>query len=302
MAPPFSTPYDLELSEMSVAENLPDSSFVADVLVEDEDPNNTYSFTCMGAYSIFLDDYGPASFFVEDGKLFTDKVFVYDDDNPDYNNKFLRIIVEDQYGNEYMEDFEIAIEKVYTGPTGIFLSDSSVMENKPVGTAVAKVNLENEESSNSYTYTLYGAYNTDISDYDLASFYMDGDSLKTSLVFDRNLADTAYLLVEVLDAHENQLSRAFTIQIQSNQSGSTGINHISLEDDLLYPNPADRFVTLRNTGQNSSLEFYEITGRKIATMKDIQGTIDVSELNEGIYLVVIRSDKGTALQKLLIQR
>ena len=277
-----------------MSEGIPDSSFVADVLVEDEDPNNVYSFTCKGPYSVIWDDYGPASFYISGGQLFTDKVFEYDDVNPDNNTKFLRIIVEDQYGNEYTEDFEISIEELYNGPVGIALSDTSVWEKQPVGTAVAKLLVEDEKTTNSYTYTLFGANDT-------ASFYVEGDTLRTAVVFDRELADTSYLLVELLDSYGNSLSRAFTIQIGENPLGSTVVIPVALEKDLLYPNPADHTVTLRNADQYSSVEFYEITGRKIAMMESVTGTIDVSYLSEGIYLVVIRSDKGRALQKLLIQ-
>ena len=64
IAPPSSFPYDLTLSELSVPEELPLGSFVADVQVSDEDPGNTYSFTCRGAYNFLLKDYGPASFYI----------------------------------------------------------------------------------------------------------------------------------------------------------------------------------------------------------------------------------------------
>jgi len=294
ISPPTSSPYDITLSDLSVSEDLPDSSLVADVVVEDEDPDNVYSFTCKGAYNILLDDYGPASFYISGGQLFTDKVFEFDDVNLDNNAVFLRIIVEDQYGNEYTEDFEISIEELYNGPLGIALSDTSVLENQPVGTAVAKLMVEDEKTTNSYTYTLYGAN-------DPAAFYVEDDTLRTSVVFDRELADTSYLLVELLDSYGNELSRAFTIQIDKDQSGSTAVIPVSLEIDLLYPNPADHTVTIRNVDQNSSVEFYEITGRKLARLENVSGTIDVSNLPEGIYLVVVRSEKGTALQKLLIQ-
>lgn len=302
ISPPVSAPYDLSLSALTVQEELPDSSFVADVTVEDEDPNNTYSFTCKGAYNFLLRDYGPASFYIEDGQLFTDKVFVYDENDPDANSEFLLIIVEDQYGNEYQEEFDITIEKVYHGPEGISLSDSSVMENQPVGTAVAKLIVEDEDQTNSYTYTLYGPYNSEISAYDSASFYMDNDTLRSLVVFDREVADTCYLLVELLDSYGNQLCRAFTIQIEKDQSGSNSIISISEEGDLIFPNPADRMVTMRNPEQISSLEIYEIaTGRKVLIMNRVTETIDVSGVPEGLYLVVIRSEGGIAAQKLLIR-
>jgi len=302
IAPPVSGPYDISLSELTVEEGLPVGSYVADVTVADEDAENTYTFTCKGPYNFLLRDYAPASFYIEDGQLLTDKVLEYNDTDPAANSVYLLIIVEDQYGNDYQEEFHIEIEKAYHGPAGMALSDSSVLENKPVGTAVAKLLIEDEDPTNSYTFTLFGPYNPDISGFDPPSFYIENDTLKTAVVFDSQESDTCYVLVELLDSYDNQLSRAFTIQIKPDQSGSTGISNVSEVADLVYPNPADRMVTLKDPGLNSTVEIIEIaSGRKVARMQDHTGTIDVSGLQEGIYLLVIRSSNGISVQKLLIQ-
>lgn len=302
IAPPSSAPYDLSLSEQSVLEGLPIGTFVADVEVADEDSENIYTFTCKGPFSIILDGYGPAAFYIEEGQLFTDYVFTYDETDPEDNSIFLLIIVEDQYGTTYQEEFQIEVESAYTGPVGMMLSDTSVLENQPVGTAVGKLIIEDEKQSNSYTFTLHGPWNQGMADYDPASFYMENDTLKTSVVFDRELADTCYLLVELLDAYGNELSRAFTIQIQSDQSGINGSIPISLENDLLYPNPANHMVTLSSPVLNSTLEIIEIaSGRKVLMQNVVAETVDVSELTEGLYLVVIKTIDGVSAQKLLIQ-
>ncbi len=119
ISPPVSAPYDIVLSDMAVDEGLPVGSFVADVTVEDEDPDNTYDFTCKGAYNFLLRDYGAASFYIENGQLLTDQVFEYDDEDPLSNEEFLLIIVEDQYGNEYREEFRIAINDQGSSSTGV---------------------------------------------------------------------------------------------------------------------------------------------------------------------------------------
>lgn len=302
IALPSSAPYDLSLSEHSVLEGLSAGSFVADVVVADEDPENSYTFTCKGPYSLLLDDYGPASFYIEEGQLFTDQVFIYNVTSPAANSKYLLIIVEDQYGTTYQEEFQIEIESAYYGPVGMTLSDSAVLENQPVGTAVGKLIIEDEKQSNSYTFTLHGPWNSVTSDYDPASFYLENDTLKSSVVFDRDVADTCYLLVELLDSYGNELSRAFTIQILSDQSGTTGTIPISMENDLLYPNPANHTVTLSSLELNSTLEIYEIaTGRKVFMQDVVAETIDVSHLTEGLYLVVMRTLDVVYTQKLLIQ-
>jgi hypothetical protein len=218
------------------------------------------------------------------------------------NSEYLLIIVEDQYGTVYQEEFSIVVEEVYNGPTGMALSDTLVLEDMPVGSPVAKLIVEDEKATNSYTYTLHGPYNQGVSGFDAASFYLEGDTLKTAVVFDREVADTCYLLVELLDAYGNQLSRAFTIQIASDQSGATEVISVTVEQDLIYPNPADRMVTLGKPDHHGSLEIYELaTGRKVFMADQIAETLDVSEMPEGIYLVVVRSKSGVSAQKLLIQ-
>jgi len=119
ISPPVSAPYDIVLSDLAVDEGLPVGSFVADVTVEDEDPDNTYDFTCKGAYNFLLRDYGPASFYIENGQLLTDQVFEYDEEDSMSNEEFLLIIVEDQYGNEYQEEFRIAINDQGSSSTGL---------------------------------------------------------------------------------------------------------------------------------------------------------------------------------------
>ena len=300
IAPPSSMPYDLELSETSVQEELPAGTFVADVEVSDEDPDNVYTFTCKGEYSVILDDYGPASFYIEDQKLYTDEVFVYDDEDPDNNSVFLRIEVEDQYGSTYAEDFHIAIEKVFHGPDGIALSDSSVFEKVAVGTAVARILVEDEDPSNTYSYTLQGPYNPAIEDYDPASFYVENDTLKTSVEFDYSVSDTSFVRIRVDDSRGFTLSRDFTIRIVENSSGSTGLEEFSKELNI-YPNPADNLVYLEGVEGYQSIGLYELSGKLVMKVATYQKQLDISGFRNGIYLLVLDGAQGRVVRKLLIQ-
>jgi hypothetical protein len=300
IAPPTSTPYDLTLSNSTVPEELPRRTFVADVIVSDEDPNNIYSFTCKGEFSVMLDDFGPASFYIQNKKLFTDKVFEYDDADPDKNTEFLLIIVEDQYGNEYQEDFDITIEKVFSGPNSISLSDSSVNEKMPAGTAVGKLIVEDEDPLNTYTYTLQGPYNSSIEDYDPPSFYLENDTLKTNVGFDCSVSDTCYVLITLEDSRGFTLSRGFTIAITENQSGATGIRELR-NDISIYPNPADQYVNIEGVEGYQSVEMWELSGRLVQKLSPQNDRLDVSGLKNGIYLLVLDGSDGRLVRKLLIQ-
>ncbi len=300
ISPPASAPYDITLSELTLPEGLPLGSFVGDVIVSDEDPDNTYTFTCKGEFSIILDDYGPASFYINDEKLYTDKVFDYDDDQAENNTIFLRIEVEDQHGNTYLEDFNLSIEKVFTGPSSISLSDSSVVEKMPPGTPVGKLIVEDEDPLNTYTYTLQGPYNPSIEDYDPPSFYMENDTLKTSVELDCSVSDTCYILITVEDSRGFTLSRGFTIVIKENQSGTTGIRELR-SDISIYPNPADQYVNIEGVEGYQSMEMWELSGRLVQKLSPHNPRLDVSGLKNGIYLLVIDGSDGRLVRKLLIQ-
>jgi len=300
ITPPSSFPYDINLSELSVPEELPIGSFVADVIVSDEDPDNVYTYTCKGPFSVILDDYGPASFYVEDGKLYTEEVFEYDDADPEANTEFLLIIVEDQYGNEYQEDFDISIEKVFSGPTSIALSDSSVLEGLLPGAPVGQLIVEDEDPLNTYIYTLQGPYNPSIEDYDPPSFYLENDTLKTNVEFDYGISDTSYVLVTLEDSRGFLLSRGFTITITEKQSGATGIRELS-KGISIYPNPADQYVNIEGVDGYQSIEMWELSGRMVQKLSPRNDQLDVSGLKNGIYLLVFDGSDGRLVRKLLIQ-
>lgn len=162
--------------------------------------------------------------------------------------------------------------------------------------------VEDEDPDNSYTFTLYGPYNEDISDYDSPSFYVEGDSLRSSVVFAREVADTCYVLVELEDSHGFLLSRAFTIKIETDQAGSTAVIPVSVESDLVFPNPASHLIRLKKPDQISSFEVYEIsTGRMLMRKSTVEESVDVSDLADGGYLIVIQSNGSVLTQKLLIR-
>jgi hypothetical protein len=163
--------------------------------------------------------------------------------------------------------------------------------------------VEDEDPSNTYTYTLYGPYDQEDPDYTASSFYVEGDTLRTGVRFDLEVSDTAYVLVELEDKYGNLLSRAFTINIQTDQSGSTALVPVTLENDLVYPNPASQFINIRIPDRMSSLEIYELTtGRLLIREESFYDRLDVSGLPVGTYLLMLRSDGEIRAQKFIISR
>lgn len=82
---------------------------------------------------------------------------------------------------------------------------------------------------------------------------------------------------------------------------------IALEDIKLYPNPTEdqfnlSFGALNN--RNIKVELYNTLGKKVKKFERSAGldnTFDVSELNQGLYLIKISQGKSTIAKRLLIR-
>lgn len=68
---PTVAPADINISNLTIEENKPAGSIVGQISIDSEATNPVYSYELRGAYSIFIHDYMPAAFYVEDGYLKT---------------------------------------------------------------------------------------------------------------------------------------------------------------------------------------------------------------------------------------
>ncbi|MBC8173528.1 MAG: T9SS type A sorting domain-containing protein [Chitinophagales bacterium] len=57
----------------------------------------------------------------------------------------------------------------------------------------------------------------------------------------------------------------------------------------VFPNPADDFISLAGAHQNVTLLFFDITGRKLLSVKPNLDPIDISMLPKGIYIIEIQN-------------
>ena len=72
---PSEGPMNITLSDHIIQEGMPIGTYVADITVETEATNPEYTYQLKGPYSIILHDYMPASFTVENNKLYSSYVF-----------------------------------------------------------------------------------------------------------------------------------------------------------------------------------------------------------------------------------
>jgi PKD repeat protein len=80
-----------------------------------------------------------------------------------------------------------------------------------------------------------------------------------------------------------------TAKLQLNV-GPTGINEIKNSNIKIYPNPTNNIINIEglNKNENNTIHIFDVQGKLVIT-KTItdKGTIDLSELNKGVYVIKI---------------
>ena len=71
---------------------------------------------------------------------------------------------------------------------------------------------------------------------------------------------------------------------------STGINDIKNSNIKIYPNPTNNIINIEglNKNENNTIQIFDVQGKLVITKTiNEKGTIDISELNKGVYLIKI---------------
>ena len=185
------------------------------------------------------------------------------------------------------------------GPKDITLTKSSVKENLPAGSYVARILVEDEVETNVYEYSLTGSGGTPIDlDKETSMFVLSGDSIKTNAVFDKSEYSELPVHIYVTDTLGNKMDKEFTITILENNIEPVGERNIYDKSLRVYPNPNDGLFTLSVpegfSDEGSVLNIFSSTGALVYTsnLSDSRSgdhEIDLSDLNKGLYYLTIRS-------------
>jgi hypothetical protein len=94
-------------------------------------------------------------------------------------------------------------------PTQLSLSDLSVAEHQPSGTTVGALSTADPNAGDTFTYTLVDGSGSD----DNATFTVDGNTLKTTAVFDYDAQNRYHIRVRSTDYEGLWIEKTFTISV-----------------------------------------------------------------------------------------
>lgn len=87
-------------------------------------------------------------------------------------------------------------------------------------------------------------------------------------------------------------------------SDITGIQDMNIIDFVLYPNPTTGMLTIEIVGSdNAEVDVLNIQGQVIKTVRLNNGenNLDISELNQGIYFVKVKTETGQNIRRVVLQ-
>ncbi|MBI3517924.1 MAG: T9SS type A sorting domain-containing protein [Bacteroidetes bacterium] len=122
--------------------------------------------------------------------------------------------------------------------------------------------------------------------------------------------NTARWRVEALGFNCTPLAKTAAVQAQVNKSKSnvknnfviTGVSGTELNTSThVTPNPAKDIVTIQSAAEIKKIVIYNNMGQIVIEQanKDKQATIQISELSSGLYTIVIESEAGKVMKKIV---
>lgn len=78
--------------------------------------------------------------------------------------------------------------------------------------------------------------------------------------------------------------------------GTSSTQNIAGNSTFLYPNPTNDLLLISSDIKIHTLTFYNLSGQKVAQIRNENGRIDISKLHQGMYIVNSLSEEGNVLR------
>ena len=192
-------PIALQLSNVTIAENLAVGTQVGILSASDVDANQTYTYTIAEN----------ENFEILGDKLISKAAFDYEA----HNLYSVEITVTDQGGLNHKQSFTIQIINVNEAPTALHLSNTTLAENAIVGTEVGSLTASDVDASEHFTYTISGNDN----------FKLSGNKLVSKVAFDFETQNSYSVEITVTDQGGLSFKQSFTIHIDDVNEAPTAI-------------------------------------------------------------------------------
>jgi len=192
----------------------------------------------------------------------------------------------------------IGIKPITPGPIDISLSSTTVQENMPVGSVVGTILVEDDYAANTYTFTVAGTYNV-FDEMNPVYFLQEGGVLKTTKVFTyvSGKANKENMIVTVKDKYGKALSKTLSIDILKNTS-ALPVVEIKPEDRIYYNSQTEN-IEIGPSVVAKNIQIISLTGIDVYHSVPQSQVIDLSGLQAGVYIAILKTSTGIVRLKFL---
>jgi len=260
-------PTDIALSNATLAENLAAGTKVGTLTAADQDAGSRHNYQLVNGTGATDNP----SFAINESTLLTSVPLDYEAKH----NYSIRIRVTDNLGATFEKVFTITVTNVNDPPSALALSKTSVLELQPIGTQVGSFTTTDQDAGDSHSYSLVSGTGSQ----DNSSFTIEGSTLKTNAVFNRDLRSSYSIRVRTTDSGGLYFEKSFTItvlrynypptdlslsktSVNENKAPGTTVGTFTSTD----PNKDDTFTYSLVTGNGSTdNSSFSINGSKLKT-------------------------------------
>jgi VCBS repeat-containing protein len=200
---PNHAPTDIQITNASVAENSPANTVIGALSDADPDAGDSAAFV--------LTDNAGGLFAISNGNLVTTVPLDYEQ----ASSHTVTVQVTDSAGAIFTKAIQIGVTNVNEAPTGIVLSNASVAENAPAGTAVGNFSAIDPDAGDTATYTLL--------DNAGGLFNLSAGQLVTTGPLDYEQAASHQIIVRATDSGGLTVDKTFNIATTNVNEAPTAV-------------------------------------------------------------------------------
>ncbi|QCX26987.1 cadherin domain-containing protein [Nocardioides jishulii] len=215
-------PTGLRISKDDVNENVPLGTVVGRLDADDEDADDTQTFTLVAGTG----DADNSFFAVDGATLVTARAL----DHEAAETRSVRLRVTDSAGAAAERAVTITVNDLNDGPRDLALDRDEVEENSAVGTVVGRFSASDEDDADALTYALVAG----AGDGGNGRFDIDGDELVVKASLDHETAASHSIRVRVADGAGEQVARTFTVTVLDVNEAPTALalDHDEIDENV----------------------------------------------------------------------
>ncbi len=194
-------PHNLQLTSLTIAENLPVSSTVGFLETADEDAGESFTYSLVSGEG----SSGNSQFKIVGSELQSNVVFDLDAQD----SYSIRIQTTDSQGSSIVRIFTVLITDANDAPTALLMDVQQVAENQQIGTLVSQLSTQDPDTQDSFTYQLVNGTGGQ----DNSSFAIVDNQLLSNAVFNFEVKNSYNIRLQTNDGNGGTLQKAFVIEI-----------------------------------------------------------------------------------------